>query len=62
LYHLFLNAPNKSDNPAHCFACGQNFNKIDLLIALGYDFLAAVEVLEPWLREHCERHNTARST
>jgi hypothetical protein len=52
---------NPRVNLAHCFCCGQNFNNIDLLIALGYDFLAAVEVLEPWLRQHCERR-TARST
>jgi hypothetical protein len=52
---------NPRVNLAHCFCCGQNFNNIDLLIALGYDFLAAVEVLEPWLRQHRERR-TARST
>jgi hypothetical protein len=52
---------NPRINLAHCFCCGQNFNNIDLLIALGYDFLAAVEALEPWLRQHCERR-TARST
>ncbi len=47
---------NPRNNLAHCFCCDQNFNNIDLLIGLGYDFLAAVELLEQWLREHCERH------
>ncbi len=36
---------NPRTNLAHRFACEENFNKIDLLIALGYDFLAAVELL-----------------
>ena len=47
---------NPRNNLAHCFSCDQNFNNIDLLIALGYDLLAAVETLEQWLRKHCERH------
>lgn len=47
---------NPRNNLAHCFACDQNFNNIDLLIALDYDFLAAVEQLGQWLREHRERH------
>lgn len=34
---------------AHCFCCGQNFNNIDLLIQLGYDFRCAVALLEQWL-------------
>ena len=37
---------NPRNNLSHCFACDQNFNNIDLLIALGYDFLAAVELLD----------------
>ncbi len=49
------------NNLAHCFCCDQNFNNIDLLIALGYDFLAAVELLEPWLKSHRE-HHTAPNT
>jgi predicted RNA-binding Zn-ribbon protein involved in translation (DUF1610 family) len=52
---------NPRNNLAHCFSCGQNFNNVDLLIALGYDFLAAVEVLEPWLRQHRDRR-TAPNT
>ncbi len=46
---------NPRNNLAHCFCCGQNWNNIDLLIALGYDFLPAVDLLEQWLRQHQER-------
>jgi hypothetical protein len=46
---------------AHCFCGGENFNNLDLLIALGYDFLAAVEFLEPWLRQHCARHTASHA-
>jgi hypothetical protein len=46
------------NNLAHCFSCGRNFNNIDLLMALGYDFPAAVEVLEQWLRSHREHHTS----
>ncbi len=52
---------NPRNNLAHCFCCGRNFNNIDLLMALGYDFPSAVEVLEQWLRSHQE-HHTASST
>ena len=48
---------NPRNNLAHCFCCGQNFNNIDLLIALGDDFRSAVELLEQWLREH-RQHRT----
>ncbi len=47
---------NSRNNLAHCFSCGRNFNNIDLLMALGYDFHSAVEVLEQWLRSHREQH------
>ncbi len=47
---------NPRNNLAHCFSCGRNFNNIDLLMALGYDFHSAVEVLEQWLRSHREQH------
>lgn len=40
---------NPRNNLAHCFACQRNLNNIDLLIALGHDFLAAVALLEAWL-------------
>ena len=43
---------NPRTNLAHCFCCGRNFNNIDLLMALGYDFLTAVETLQPWLERH----------
>ena len=43
---------NPRNNLAHCFSCQQNVNNIDLLIALGYDFVAAVALLNRWLNEH----------
>jgi predicted RNA-binding Zn-ribbon protein involved in translation (DUF1610 family) len=41
---------NPRNNLAHCFACGRNINNIDLLIALGYPFRAAVVRLQQYLR------------
>jgi len=41
---------NPRNNLAHCFACAQNINNIDLLIALGYPFRAAVVRLQQYLR------------
>jgi hypothetical protein len=52
---------NPRNNLAHCFSCGRNFNNIDLLIALDYDFIAAVELLELWLRQQCERRTTSNT-
>ena len=52
---------NPRNNLAHCFRCGRNFNNIDLLMALGYDFPSAVEVLEQWLRSHREQHATSNT-
>lgn len=43
---------NPRTNLAHCFACQKNTNNIDLLIALDYDFRAAVALLERLLNEH----------
>jgi len=43
---------NPRNNLAHCFSCRQNVNNIDLLIALGYDFVAAVALLQRWLNQH----------
>ena len=43
---------NPRNNLAHCFCCKKNLNNIDLLIELDYDFLAAVALLERWLKEH----------
>ncbi len=43
---------NPRINLAHCFACKQNLNNIDLLIALDYDFRSAVTVLERWLEQY----------
>ena len=46
-------AVNPRNNLAHCFACSQNLNNIDLLMLLGYDFVAAV--LEGLLERHVAR-------
>lgn len=46
---------NPSNNYAHCFGCAANYNNIDLLRSLGYDFLDAVETLERWLTQHESR-------
>ena len=51
---------NPRNNLAHCFCCGRNWNNIDLLIALGYDFLPAVDVLKQWLRQHQEHRTSSK--
>ena len=43
---------NPRNNLAHCFSCEKNWNNIDLLMALDYDFLGAVALLERWLSEY----------
>ena len=43
---------NPRNNLAHCFCCQQNLNNIDLLITLGYDFVAAVALLNRWLNQY----------
>ena len=43
---------NPSNNLAHCFCCGENFNNIDLMMTQGHDFLPAVDILENWLNEY----------
>ena len=53
---------NPRNNLAHCFCCGKNWNNIDLLIALGWDFLPAVDVLQTWLEQYQQRHNKAVQT
>ena len=46
-----LRAPvNPSNNLAHCFCCGKNFNNIDLVLLHCHDFLPAVDILATWLR------------
>jgi DNA primase len=47
-----LVAVNPRNNLAHCFGCGKNFNNIDLLLTLDYEFRAAVEQLEDWLEQY----------
>ncbi len=52
---------NPCNNLAHCFCCKHNFNNIDLLMGLGYEFLDAVDVLEKMLASHqAQRGNSAR--
>jgi hypothetical protein len=43
---------NPRNNLAHCFCCKKNLNNIDLLLSQGYDFLAAVALLEKWLNDY----------
>jgi hypothetical protein len=38
--------------PRPRFCCQKNLNNIDLLIGQGHDFLAAVALLERWLRQY----------
>jgi hypothetical protein len=49
--HAVLNPRN---NLAHCFNCQANINNIDLLLALGYRFREAVQILERYL---CQYHS-----
>ncbi len=43
---------NPRTNLAHCFCCQKNINNIDLLLSEGYDFRAAVALLERWLKQY----------
>ncbi|MFT5527169.1 MAG: hypothetical protein ACI9HK_005151 [Pirellulaceae bacterium] len=52
---------NRRNNLAHCFCCGKNWNNIDLLIALGWDFLPAAELLEQWLEQYRQQHSRSRA-
>jgi hypothetical protein len=51
---------NPRNNLAHCFCCDRNWNNIDVLIALGWDFLPAVDLLEQWLRQHQEHRSSSK--
>jgi hypothetical protein len=55
-------AVNPRNNLVRCFACRTNVNNIDLLWALGYDFPAAVALLERWLKQHQAQRSDERST
>jgi DNA primase len=52
---------NPRNNLAHCFACHKNLNNIDLLMKRGYDFRAAVVILERWLNRHLARKSKTTS-
>jgi hypothetical protein len=43
---------NPRNNLAHCFCCQKNWNNINLLMTLDYDFRAAVVLLERWLKHY----------
>jgi len=53
---------NPRNNLVHCFNCNKNLNTIDLLMTLGYDFVAAVAILEGWLDRHQSRLPKPRAT
>jgi hypothetical protein len=50
---------NPRNNLAHCFHCNTNLNNIDLMLKLGYDFPAAVTLLERWL-DNCQTRQTRK--
>jgi DNA primase len=53
-----LVAVNPRNNLAHCLGCGNNFNNIDHLLSLDYDFADAVARLELWLHLHQSKRST----
>jgi hypothetical protein len=57
-----LVAVNPRNNLAHCFGCAKNFNNIDLLLALDYDFRSAVAHLEDWLDQYRSKRSRNRTT
>jgi hypothetical protein len=46
---------NPRNNLAHCFHCNKNYNNIDLLLTLDYNFRSAVGMLERLLDEYRTR-------
>ena len=52
---------NPRNNLAHCFCCEKNFNNIDLLIHLGYEFRTAVLILEVRLNQYEARNGNTTS-
>ena len=57
-----LVAVNPRNNLAHCFGCATNFNNLDLLLALDYDFRSAVAQLEEWLEQYLSKRSKSRTT
>ena len=51
---------NPRNNLAHGFWCNKNFNNIDLLLALDYDFSSAVVQLECWLNDYLSKRSKNR--
>jgi DNA primase len=50
---------NPKNNLAHCFCCKRNWNNIDVLMSMDWDFVAAVEILQGWLMDHQRSFPTA---
>jgi len=57
-----LVAVNPRNNLAHCFGCARNFNNLDLLLALDFDFRSAVALLERFLNEYLSRRFKHKTT
>ena len=53
---------NPKNNLAHCFYCKKNWNNIDLLLTLDYDFRSAVTLLERWLDRYQPRQAKQKAT
>jgi len=53
---------NPRNNLAHCFGCARNFNNIDLLLSLDFDFRSAVARLEALLHEYLSRRSKRVTT
>jgi predicted RNA-binding Zn-ribbon protein involved in translation (DUF1610 family) len=43
---------NPRNNLAHCFHCNKNYNNIDLLLTLDYNFFSAIDLLARLLNEY----------
>ena len=53
---------NPRNNLAHCFCCKRNFNNIDLLRSLDYDFRSAVTLLQRWLKHYETQQARGKTT
>ena len=52
---------NPRNNLAHCFCCDRNWNNIDVLLALGWDFVPAIDLLQQWLRQQQEHRSCSKA-
>ena len=53
---------NPRNKLAHCFTCKKNLNNIDLVISEGYEFRAAVALLERWLNQYQAQQARKKTT